>query len=178
MKRVTSNRRAFTLIELLVVVLIIGILAAIAVPQYQVAVRKTRVARMLPLIKSIDSAQQVYKLANGNYTADFSALDIELPAGGSIVPSGNAKVTDIISYADFQCFIFMRDGETPTSLYCEELPDEQTPEKIQIEKYFTQNYTRCWAHKTDALENKVCRALSGKADYFEEITSQYAYKIE
>lgn len=80
MKNVTTRRLGgFTLIELLVVVLIIGILAAIALPQYEVAVRKSRVARVLPVLKSIVNAKQVYYMANGQYTADLDTLDIDFP---------------------------------------------------------------------------------------------------
>ena len=73
-----KNKQAFTLIELLVVVLIIGILAAVALPQYQLAVDKTRVMPYVQLMQSINHAEQVYYLANGEYTADLTALDIDL----------------------------------------------------------------------------------------------------
>ncbi len=76
-----NDVRGFTLIELLVVVLIIGILAAVAVPQYQVAVVKSRVGALLPLMASLSQAQEVYYLAHGEYTNDVSALSVDIPLG-------------------------------------------------------------------------------------------------
>ncbi len=73
------KKQAFTLIELLVVVLIIGILAAIAVPQYQKAVVKSRLSTLKDLVSSMKNAEEVYYLANGKYTDKFEDLDITLP---------------------------------------------------------------------------------------------------
>ncbi len=74
---------AFTLIELLIVVLIIGILVAIAVPQYQKAVEKAAAAEALPILDSVYKAAQTYYLANGDWPTRFNQLDVELPWTGT-----------------------------------------------------------------------------------------------
>lgn len=71
-------RHAFTLIELLVVVLIIGILSAIALPQYHLAVAKSRIASYLPYISHLVQLEQSHHLANGQYTYDFEQLDPDI----------------------------------------------------------------------------------------------------
>ena len=75
-----KNNKGFTLIELLVVVLIIGILAAIALPQYFKAVRKARASEALIVVKNLKDASERYRLANGNFTGlAAGVLDITVP---------------------------------------------------------------------------------------------------
>lgn len=78
MKNMLNDRLGFTLIELLVVVLIIGILAAIALPQYRVAVDKADYVQLMADVNAIQKAEEAYFLANGDYTRDLDALDISL----------------------------------------------------------------------------------------------------
>ena len=78
MNNIKNANKGFTLLELLVVVLIIGILAAIALPQYKMAVGKSKFIELKSLTKAVAESVQRYYLANNVYPNEYEDLDIVL----------------------------------------------------------------------------------------------------
>ena len=149
------NNKAFTLIELLVVVLIIGILASVALPQYQKAVEKARMVEAVLLVRKIAEAQQRYFLANGVYATfdEMDSLDIEIPhASTSLVVGQNRLVTKDFAYTcrgtgDGQIAVAER---VPTQQRYYILIDRSDTEKIVCQSYSTRTN----------VQKKLCSQLN------------------
>ena len=85
-----SKKKGFTLIEMLVVVLIIGIIAAIAFPKYQIAVLKTRYTQLMVMGDALRKAQDAYYLVHGKYSLKINDLDITVPGDCTLTNNGGA----------------------------------------------------------------------------------------
>jgi prepilin-type N-terminal cleavage/methylation domain-containing protein len=106
------SRRGFTLIELLVVVVIIGVLAAIAIPKFQSTKGKANAASLKSDLRNLATAQEAYFYENLIYTTSTNALNLNLTTGvtvtwGTVGAAGwSAKVTHPLAYP-IECAMFI-----------------------------------------------------------------------
>ncbi len=142
----------FTLIELLVVVLIIGILASVALPQYQVAVAKSRMSQLLALADAVRKAEEVYYLANGRYTQNWEELDIGISGTvqGAVLRPGNGVMLNL--------------REAPFGVTA---ADSHLPSYLIVGFYnqneggtFNGGRSACYAPTADTLGNILCQNIS------------------
>jgi len=95
MTRQHRNISGFTLIELLVVVLIIGILASIAIPQYFKVVERAKLAEAQAFISNVKNSNERYLARTGTYltnSADLDKLDVSFPGSSPFFGMKNFKV--------------------------------------------------------------------------------------
>ncbi len=140
------NKKAFTLIELLVVVLIIGILSAIALPQYRVAVAKARFVQLMVAGKALKDAQLRYKLANDKFAVDFNDLDVGL--------AGTPYSATHWSNKGYSCSMVIYDGDF-SYLWC--------GNSDHLAWFWSPgiNNADCYAYDGDSVAEKVCLSFGG-----------------
>ena len=141
-------KKGFTLIELLVVVLIIGILSAVALPQYEKSVEKSRATQAMTLVKSIADAQKIYYMANGKYAKKFDDLDIGMPNNptGSTMVEGDFRYYALLTVAP-------RDYVQATYI--------KNPDSGWMINYYLDTETlACVTHSSSKAGNKFCKSFS------------------
>lgn len=105
-------RRGFTLIELLVVVVIVGILAAVAIPKFQNTKGKANAATLRSDLRNLATAQEAYYYENSTYTSNLAALNVSLSTGVTVTfgaangAGWSARVTHPLAHP-IQCAMFM-----------------------------------------------------------------------
>ena len=144
-------KRGFTLIELLVVVLIIAILSAVALPQYRIAIEKTKYVRLITSVDAIWKAQQIYYLANGEYATSFDNLDISL--------QGESRSSNCFSSVLHSCCMGLSTEGVFNNLYCTNRIEGKGGNSYMI---FPSGVRKCFAYDGNIVSEKVCLSMGAK----------------
>lgn len=157
-------RKGFTLIELLVVVLIIGILAAVALPQYQAAVAKSRLATLMPIVKNLKDGAEMYYLANGHYP--FHTMSDVLGKIGVSLPGNCVKGNRGATCGDQSYSLSLTDRASSTYMLFAQGYDKdaQIGYLMYLDHSNLPGKVYCLARSTNKPANNACKSMGGTLD--------------
>lgn len=167
MNKIKNGNLGFTLLELLVVVLIIGILAAIALPQYKLAVRKSKFAALKDLTRSLADAEERFFLTNSSYTHDIDRLDISFPETPTSVDSSTHYKTYHFKWGE--CQLVDEKFDTYPRVSCKNYSINllygvqliQVPTNANARAKRLAGKKRCRPQNSDKLSQKICEQETG-----------------
>ena len=146
-----NTRRGFTLIELLVVVLIVAILAAVALPQYQLAVMKTKFANLYNISRVYQRAAQEYIVSSGSWPHSFDDLSIDAPAGFT---TKSIRGAVCMEDKEFYCCIKSAEPAYHSSGIVCGLADYSLAYGYNYPANGGEHF--CFASETDSVANRLC----------------------
>ena len=152
-----KNKQAFTLIELLVVVLIIGILAAVALPQYQKAVEKAKITEANSIAATLRQAVDLYVMENGlsgnvDFVGNIGATPyVPLSVDIESILDCNQTKKDICYSKNFGYDVFCSHSYAPKSCV---IRAWRVPNYSASDLYTTAHYRIAWERKDDDGEWK------------------------
>jgi len=179
MQKIKNSSKGFTLLELLVVVLIIGLLAAIALPQYQLSVDRSKFAGYRIMTKNLADAYWRYILTNNDAPTDLDQLDIELPSG---YEKTTPKSSSCAVFDDSYCCIgYPKYNFQNGHVVCGK-KDNTFASVLSLVKHGNMNQnasnkTSCMAKNNDARATRLCKSFSYSSSDSADLPAQHGHKI-
>ena len=115
--RVAGGRRGFTTIELLIALVIVGVLLALALPNYQSSMRKSRRSEAISALTTIQQAQERHRSSNASFATSLTDATTASPPGLGLAatrtPSGYYDLA--IASADATSYVVTATAVSGTS---------------------------------------------------------------